>query len=704
MSLSRKSIRQDVLKLLKNNGNKVYRPKEIAKKLGYNENRDYREFRDVLAEMDEHGAIGRVKGGRYTFKPRATKIEGTLEVNPQGFGFVDVPGQKEDVFVRRTNMGTAIDGDLVRIGLAAPSRGDRQREAEVLEILERRRTRAVGTFTAKGHFGFVEPDDRRLVNDIYVAQDSFNGAKSGDKVVVSIDRFDDPRASPEGRVLDVLGSASDPAIQVLSLALSLNVQVGFPEDVLQEAGAIETEIPASEIERRLDLRAKRTFTIDPEDAKDFDDSIHIESLPNGNLEIGVHIADVSHYVGSDTTLDSEAFKRGTSVYLVDRVVPMLPEKLSNEVCSLRPGEDKLTFSCIMEVSPRGTVKSYRIEETVIRSGHRFSYEEAQDLLMGGHPDHPFASDVIEAGGIARTLTKKRMSRGSVDFDLPEIKIVLDKDGHPADILRKERLEANRLIEELMLLANRTIAEHVEKTHKGHAFVFRVHDVPNEEKISQLAQYVKAFGYRLPLTNGKAESKDLNNLLQHVQGSPEEFVIEDAALRAMAKAVYATENSGHYGLGFKAYTHFTSPIRRYPDLLVHRLLKRYAQGGKSVDKDSLEASCVHCSERERVAVEAERESVKLKQVEYIREHIGERFDGVVTGVTKFGIIVRLSGPLVEGLVHVRDMDDDHYVYDEHTYSLVGDYTGKTYRPGDKVSVKVVEADVDAREVDLVIDDQ
>ena len=701
MSDNRKTIRQDILRLLKNNGDKVYRPKEIAKKLAYNDKRAYNLFRDVLAEMDEQQVIGRLKGGRYSYKPRPTTLDGTLVVNPQGFGFVNVPGRKEDVFVRRTNMGTAIDGDRVRVGLAAPSRGDRQREAEVLEVLERRRVQTVGTFTKRGHFAFVEPDDQRLVHDVYVPQEAFRGAKSGDKVVVSIDRFDDPRASPEGRILEVLGPGTDPNIRVLSLALSLDVHAAFPDDVRTETDRIETELPPTEISRRVDLRGKRTFTIDPEDAHDFDDSIHVESLPNGNLEIGVHIADVSHYVRPDTALDGEALKRGTSVYLVDRVVPMLPEKLSNMVCSLRPDEDKLTFSCTMEVTRRGNVKSYRIEETIIRSSQRFTYEEAQRLLDGGYPDHPLASDVVELGRLTRTLTQKRTRLGSVDFDLPDIQVVLDEQGHPVDIRRKKRLDAHRLVEELMLLANQTVAQHVERVHKGRAFVFRVHNPPDEERIRQLAEYVKAFGYRLPSTDGKVDSKDLNNLLQHVKGSPEEYVIEDAALRAMAKATYTTENVGHYGLGIKAYTHFTSPIRRYPDLIAHRLLKRYAKGKGGVNGEALEKSCAHCSDRERVAVEAERESVKLKQVEYIQQHLGDRFEGVVTGLTKFGIMVRLSGPLVEGMVHVRDMDDDHYVYDERTYSLVGDYSGKTYRPGDIVTTVVAAADLASRKVDLVI---
>ncbi len=696
---TRKSIRRDVLRLLKNNGQKTYRPKEIAKQLGYKDNQDYRLFRDVLSEMDEQKMIGRLKGGRYTYKPRPTRVEGVLRVNPQGFGFVEVEGRAEDLFVRAANMGTALDGDRVLVGLAAPARGENRREAEVLEVVQRRRTRAVGTFCKKGHFAFVLPDDQRLRHDIYVPREAFGGAQDGDKVVVSIDRFEERQAAPEGRVLDVLGRGEDPGVRVLSLALSFDVRAGFPDEAIREAEAIPEAIAPSNLERRLDLRDRAIFTIDPEDAKDFDDAIHIAKLPNGNYEVGVHIADVSHYVRPGTALDREGYARGTSVYLVDRVIPMLPEKLSNKVCSLRPGEDKLTFSCIMEVSPRGGVKGYQIRESIIHSKQRFTYEEAQQIIQGGYPDHPLAADVLAAARLARSLTKKRMRQGSVDFDLPEIRVLLDEEGNPVDIVRKERIEANRLIEEFMLLANRTVARHIARQKAPRPFVYRVHDRPDGERIRQLADYLKAFGYQLKLTDGNVTSNDLNNLLTHIKATPEAFVIENAALRAMAKAVYSTQNLGHYGLGFRTYTHFTSPIRRYPDLMAHRLLKRYATGGKDADADDLQARCEHCSERERVAVEAERESVKLKQVEYIRQHLGDQFSGVVTGVTKFGVFVELSDVLVEGMVHVRDMDDDYYVYDERTYSLVGDYTGKSYRPGDHVEVVVAGATPETRKIDL-----
>ena len=611
-------------------------------------------------------------------------------------------------------MGEALHGDLVRVAVAARAPEDKKRECEVVEVVERRCTQVVGTFHHRSDFAFVEPDDQRILQDVYVSPDAYGGAKDGEKVVVSIDHFDDRKASPEGRILRVIGSADDPKVRVLSLAMSMNVKADFPDPVEAEAEEISVEIPDSEIERRRDLRDKPIFTIDPVDAKDFDDAIHIEELENGNYDVGVHIADVSHYVEPDTAIDDEALERGTSVYLVDRTIPMLPEKLSNQVCSLRPQEDKLAFSILMEVTPQGDVEDYEICETVIHSQERLTYDRAQDYIEGGYPDDKMAGDVVQANRLAKTLTKKRMREGGIDFGSDEVNVILDENGTPTNIVRKERMQANRLIEELMLLANRTVAAHIAvpghmERHRSNGtdeeslpFVYRVHENPDGEKIRQLAEYVRVFGHELPLTDGNVTSSDLGDLIDAVQDEPEEQVIVRAALQAMSKAKYAVGNVGHYGLGFDYYTHFTSPIRRYPDLMVHRLLKRYARGEGAADVEDLAARCEHCSEQERNAEEAERESVKLKQVEYVKNHVGDTFEGVVSGVTKFGVFVEITDLLVEGLVHVRDMND-YYVYDESTYTLRGESNGKTYRPGDSVTVKVASASVDDREIDLLFVD-
>lgn len=699
---TRPQIRRAILSILRNNAHKAYRPKELAKLLDLRDYEAYQRFWEVLSELEHQHLVARVKGGRYTYERRPYRVEGILRVHPQGYGFVEIEGQEdEDIYISEAHMGTALDGDRVLVGLAAPARGDRRREGEVLKVLERRRKQAVGTFHPRGAYAFVVPDDPRLTRDIYVPREAFNGARAGDKVVVSIDRFDDPKASPEGRVLEVLGPASDPRVQVLALALSKDVRTGFPEAVLKEAERIPDAIPEREYRRRLDLRDREVFTIDPSDAKDFDDALHLRRLPNGHIEVGVHIADVSYYVRPGSALDEEAYQRGTSVYLVDRVIPMLPEKLSNQVCSLRPGEDKLTYSVLMELTPSARVVRYQIRETVIHSRQRFTYEEAQAIIDGA--DHPLAEPVRLAHELAQKLRKARMEAGAIDFDLPEVKVELDEAGNPIRIYRKERLAAHQLIEEFMLLANRLVAETIGKRAEAPPFVYRIHDRPDAEKIRQLAQYVRVFGYRLELTeDGTVSSKALNELLQHVKGTPEEPVIEEAALRAMAKARYSTQNIGHYGLAFDFYTHFTSPIRRYPDLMVHRLLKQYlkkAEKAPAVDADELEARCRHCSERERAAEEAERDSVRFKQVQYMQQHVGERFRGVVSSVTNFGVFVELEDVLVEGLVHVRDMGDDYYEYDERRYTLRGMYSGKRYRPGDVVEVVVVRADPATRQIDL-----
>ena len=705
------SLRQDILAFLQEHPNDAYRSHEIAQGLGIEDNERYLQFCDVLAEMTAQNLVNR-EGRKYKSKPQTRHRTGILRCHDQGFGFVQAVDSDEEFFIREPHMGEALHGDLVRVAVAARAPEDKKRECEVVEVVERRCTQVVGTFHHRTDFAFVEPDDQRILQDVYVSPDAFGGAKDGEKVVVSIDHFDDRKASPEGRILRVIGPSDDPNVRVLSLAMSMNVKADFPDAVEAEAEDIPTEIPDDKIERRRDLSDKAIFTIDHVDAKDFDDAIHVEDLDNGNYEVGVHIADVSHYVDPDSAIDEEALERGTSVYLVDRTIPMLPEKLSNKVCSLRPKEDKLAFSILMEITPQGEVEDYEICETVIHSKERLTYDRAQDYINGGYPDDSMASEVVQANRLAKTLTNRRLREGAIDFGSDEVNVILDEDGTPVDIVRKTRSAANRLIEEFMLLANRTVAKHIAvpghmKRHRTNGteeeplpFVYRVHDSPDGEKIRQLAEYVRVFGHELPLTDGNVRSSDLGDLIDAVKDEPEEQVIVRAALRAMSKAKYAVGNIGHYGLGFDYYTHFTSPIRRYPDLMVHRLLKRYAQGKGPADVEDLAARCEHCSEQERNAEEAERESVKLKQVEYVKNHVGETFEGVVSGVTKFGVFVEITDLLVEGLVHVREMDDDYYTYDESTYTMRGENNGKAYRPGDNVKVEVASASVDDREIDLL----
>jgi len=691
-----RQIREEILDLFRNNGKRTFRPKEVANKLGYRNNEDYRLSRALLEELEAEGLIRRIKGNKFGLRPKGTRLEGRLSVHPQGYGFVRVEGVTEDFFVRARRMDTALDGDLVRIGLAARKPGDERREAEVLEVLERGRSTAVGTFEHSGSFAVVKPDDRRLTHDIYVDLETVGEAKSGDKVQVSIDAFEHRGGAPRGRILKVIGSADDPEIQTIALAMSIGVDVDFRQEVLDESSQIQDDIPASEVKRREDFRQETVFTIDPVDAKDFDDALHLKPLPNGNVEVGIHIADVSHYVESGTELDRSARERATSVYLVDRVIPMLPEHLSNTICSLNPNVDRLTFSCVVELDENAHVVDFRVVESVICSAHRLSYEQAQELILGLKPDHPLSDTLSILNGMAKSMRNERFQHGSIDFDIQEVRVELDDKGHPLRIVPRERRDAHRLIEEYMLLANRLIAE---RHGSDNPFVFRVHDPPDVDRITNLSEYVRAFGHELPHQNGHVVPKDLNALLRAVAGRPEAAVIETAALRSMARARYDTKNVGHYGLAAEHYAHFTSPIRRYPDLLVHRLIKQQLDGKKRIDTDELSVLAKHCSDREQVATEAERESIQLKKVEYVMDHLGEVHKGVISGVSRFGVFIELSELLVEGMVHVRDMDGDYYEYDEETFSLVGRRSGRRYRPGDEVKVLIVSASVEKREIDF-----
>lgn len=693
------ALRAQVLSFLSKHADRAYRAKELSKALGIKNNGRYQTLLDVLDELKGQRAVDLEKGGRIRHKGAAEKTAaGRISVSPQGFGFVALD-DGDEVFVPPNRMGTALDGDRVRVGLAAPRKDrdpEKKREAEVLEVLERGRARTVGTFSTTGKSGWVAPDDNRLTRDVFVPKDAWNGAQPGDKVVVTIDVYDDPKAAPEGTVIEVLGPAGAPGVDVLALALAHGAPSDFPPDVEAQAEKITAGITKKEVGRRLDLRDEAVFTIDPEDAKDFDDAIHVRDLGGGMMEVGVHIADVSHYVTEGSDIDREAYARATSTYLVDRVIPMLPEALSNGVCSLRPREDKLAYSCILKVDGGGNVHAWEVRETVIHSKERFTYAGAQAVL-DGH-DHPLADDVRRAGALAAALTQKRMDEGAIDFDVPEVRVRLDAEGRPVEVVEKERQPANRLIEELMLLANRSVA--TTASRRGVPLVYRIHDQPDRERIRALAEFVRPFGFSLKHSEGAVAREELNRLLQEVRGSPVAPIIEQAAIRSMAKAVYSPHNIGHYGLGFEHYAHFTSPIRRYPDLVVHRVLKRMHgdPSGALPTTEDLEVQSGHCSDREREATEAERESIKLKQVEYAAGHVGDEFDGVVVGVTKFGVFVQMTALLVEGLVHVRDMDG-YWEYDERRYALVSRGEGRRIRVGDPCRVRIDAAEPETRRVDL-----
>ena len=548
----------------------------------------------------------------------------------------------------------------------------------------------------------MKPDDRDLHRDIYISKNKLHGAKTGDKVIVGKIKWESSDLNPEGEILELIGKSGSRDTEIISLAHEFNLQYRFSEKTLQEAEQITEDISPEDLTNRLDYREKPVFTIDPADAKDFDDALSIEKLDNENYSVGIHIADVSNYVNYNTNLDKEALSRGNSVYLVGKVIPMLPEKLSNNICSLVPYKDRCTYSVIVELTTRGKIVKYEINKTIINSKRRFTYEEVQEIIDNQKGD--FVKELLQLNSMAQTLRKKRLREGSIDFFSPEVKFELDENGVPIRIYKKETQQSNMLVEEFMLLANKLVASHIAVPDKGNIkpFVYRVHDLPDNEKIIEFSKFVKSLGYSFD-PNAASKSNQFQLLMHSVKGTEEEAVINELAIRSMAKAVYSIHNIGHYGLGFKYYTHFTSPIRRYSDLMVHRLLFQYLKkkGNFHYSNEELDEISDHLSITERNAVEAERKSVKLKQIEYLQNHIGEEFHAIISGVTYFGIFVKITEILAEGLVKIRDLGSDSFIYDEKRYALVGKATKKLYRLGDKVIVKLIRVDIERSEVDFII---
>ncbi|MEX0602912.1 MAG: ribonuclease R, partial [Bacteroidota bacterium] len=590
--------------------------------------------------------------------------------------------------------------------------GGTRKEGEVLRVLERARAVIVGTVQKDRKNLTLIPDDRRFSSPIIIRPGGRHRAQHGEKAVVQIASWGGEDGGPEGTVVEILGKAGEVTAELRSVIHEFQLPTSFPDPVLDEVERLSLEIPEREISRRLDLRNLLTLTIDPEDAKDFDDAVSLESLDNGNVRLGVHIADVSAFVHEETELDREALKRGTSVYLPNTVIPMLPEHLSNVVCSLRPDEDRLTFSVLMEVSPGGNVENHEIRESVIRSKRRFTYEEVDDILEESATRPKGLSPILvttlkRMQELSKVLTRERMRKGSIDFETAEAKFRFDAEGNPVEIIRKARRDSHRLVEEFMLLANQVVARHIGLARKEEhlkPFLYRVHDSPDPDRIRELARFVEQFGFKLHIDAG-VPSKAFQKLLDQVRGTEVENVINEIALRSMAKAIYSERNIGHYGLAFDYYSHFTSPIRRYPDLIIHRLLKEYAAGitheRRQLFIQRLPGVAKHSSARERVAMEAERAAVKVMQVEYMKRHIGEEFSAVVSGVTRYGMFVEVVDLLVEGMIHVRDLEDDYYTYDEKHYALIGRRTGMRFRLGDMLTVKLIRANPENRELDFIL---
>lgn len=689
---------------IKIQGKGTFNYKQVAHAIDATSPLSQRQVAMYLAELAFDGVIIETAPGRYKSPSHNSYATGVFVRRSNGKNSVILDEDGEVLFVAERNSMHALNGDKVSVNIAARRRGA-EPEAEVIEILERKPQTFIGTLKVDKHFAYLLTDSKYLASDIFIPKGKLKGGVTGDKAVVKITEWTDDAKNPKGEVIDILGKKGENNAEINAIMAEFGLPYVYPESVDKAALKIDAGITPEVVAQRLDMREVTTFTIDPKDAKDFDDALSIRRIKNGMWEIGVHIADVTHYVKPDTIIDREAQKRATSVYLVDRVVPMLPEHLSNGICSLRPDEDKLTFSCIFKMDDAGKVHDSQIARTVTRSNRRFTYEEAQEVIETGKGD--YSEEINTLDRLAKILREQRYDNGSVEFDRVEVRFEIDETGHPIGVYFKESKDANKLIEEFMLLANRTVAQAIgvpTGKKKPKAFVYRVHDMPDPGKLADLSTLSRVFGYKVKATGTPREvNKSINKMLAGVKGKGEENLLSTLAVRSMAKAIYTTTNIGHYGLGFEYYTHFTSPIRRYPDMMVHRLLEKYLSGGRSVNVEKLELLCKHSSDMEQLAAGAERASIKYKQVEYMNDHLDEEYDGVISGVTEWGVYVEINENKCEGLVPVRDLPDDFYDLDEKNYCLVGRRRNQRYRLGDEIKVRVARANLDRKQLDFAIVD-
>jgi ribonuclease R len=719
--LTREQATALIMGVFGRNQKKILNNKQVSAQLFFSDKYRRAVISRTLDELVRDKQLEMVEPGRYRLLSRAGYKTGTLDMTYHGYAFLVTEDKSDDVFIARNNLKTALDGDLVRVFVYPRRKQSTRTEGEVVEILERARDTFVGTVEISRDYAFLIPDSRKMPFDIFIPKGKLAGVEHGQKAIARIIDWPEKVKNPVGEIVDVLGYPGENDTEMHSILAEFELPIRFSAEVEAAAKKIPDNIPSQELKNRRDFRDTPTFTIDPADAKDFDDALSIKPMEGGLWEVGVHIADVSYYVQPRSILDHEAYERGTSVYLVDRVVPMLPEKLSNGVCSLKPDEDKLTFSAVFTMNDNGEVLDEWFGRTIIHSNRRFNYEEAQLVIETGEGD--MKEQILKLYEISVILRKRRFENGSVNFERDEVKFYLAEDGTPTGVYFKVQKESNWLIEEFMLLANRHVAAYAsrggkyakeavvkdpggqaKKKETGKTFVYRIHDVPDPEKMESFTRFITKFGHNLdPGQSPRKLSSALNSLLDRVQGTKEQHVVEMMALRSMAKARYSVNNIGHYGLAFSDYTHFTSPIRRYPDLMVHRLLSHYLEQGESKNAEKYEKRCLHASEMERRAVEAERASVKYKQVEFMQDKVGQEFDGLVSGLTEWGIYVEIVENKCEGMISIKGIGDDFYEFDEEEYKIIGRHTGRVFEIGDPLKIEVVNANLSRRQLDYKLVD-